>query len=217
MSPVLTLSLLGLVAVILVVAVLIIVNGLRSRTSLARSLDMKLLLFLMPRFSPGESGEKDERKLIAVMEQLYASIANLKIKGFNKFLFGDPYLVLEMAVHHIGEQIHFYAAVPSKFADQFEKQMVGVFPTATVIHTSDYNIFNPEGGSAGAYLTLRENSILPVLTYTELPSDPLGPLVSAMGKLEKQGEGVAIQVAVRPSSRAGTRTREGDRLSGCRS
>ncbi|HUO75416.1 MAG TPA: type IV secretion system DNA-binding domain-containing protein [Candidatus Paceibacterota bacterium] len=204
MSPVITLVLLALVAVILAVAALIVVNGLRSRTSLSRSLDMQLLLFLLPRFA-AEGGEKDERKLIAVMEQLYASVANLKIKGWNKFLFGDPYLVLEMAVHHIGEQIHFYAAVPSKFADQFEKQMVGVFPTATVQRSPDYNIFNPQGGSAGAYLTQREDPILPVLTYTELPSDPLGPLVSAMGRIEKEGEGVAIQIAVRPSSHAGIR------------
>ncbi|HTP57244.1 MAG TPA: DUF87 domain-containing protein, partial [Candidatus Paceibacterota bacterium] len=199
-----TLVLLALVAVILAVAVLIIVNGLRSRGSLARSLDMRLLLFLLPRFAP-EGGEQDIRKLIAVMEQLYASIANLHTKGWNKFLYGDPYLVLELAVHHIGEQIHFYAAVPSTFADQFEKQMTGVFPAATVIRSPDYNIFNPTGGSAGAYLTLREDPILPVLTYTELPGDPLGPLVSAMGKLEKEGEGVAIQVVVRPSGRQSIR------------
>lgn len=199
-----TLILLALVAVILAVAALIIVNGLRSRAAISRSLDMQLMLFLLPR-AAGTEAKEDERKLIAVMEQLYASIANLHAAGWNKFLFGDPYVVLEMAVHHVGEQIHFYAAAPSKFADQFEKQMMGVFPTASVIRAPDYSIFNPAGGSAGAYLSLREDPILPVLTYTELPSDPLGPLVSAMGKIEKEGEGVAIQVAVRPSARTNIR------------
>lgn len=195
-----TVVLLALAAVILAVAALIVVNGFKSRGSLARSLDMQLLLFLLPR-AAAETGERDERKLISVMEQLYAAVTNLRVKGWNKFLYGDPYIALEMAVHHIGEQIHFYAAVPSQFAAQFEKQMTGVYPTATVVRAPDFNIFNPEGGSAGAYLTLRDEPILPVLTYTELPSDPLGPLVSAMGSLERDGEGVAIQLIVRHSSR----------------
>ncbi len=190
------------VGAIIVVAALVVLNGMRSRGVIAKSLDMVLFSFALPRFAPpAGGGPSDDVKLISVMEQLYASVASFRAKGWNKFLYGDPYIAVEMAVHHVGEQIHFYAAVPSKFADQFEKQVHGTFPNATTERTLDYNIFNPQGAAAGGYLTLREDPILPFQTYTDLPTDPLGPLVSAMGRVEAEGEGIALQVTVRPSAR----------------
>ncbi len=191
--------LLAVVLLMLATAVLVMLNSLRSRGAVARSLDMALLTFILPRFAPPTGGGGDDKKLIAVMEQLYASVATLSVKGWNKFLFGDPYIALEMAVHHVGEQIHFYAAVPSKFADQFEKQVHGVFPSADVAHSPDYTIFNPQGSTAGGYLSLAQERILPFQTYTDLPADPLGPIAGALARLEHEGEGAALQVIVRPS------------------
>jgi hypothetical protein len=197
---VLVLILLVVVLVMLGAAVFIMLNAVRTKGALARSLDMTLLAFILPRFAPPTGGGSDDKKLIAVMEQLYASIATLTTKGWNKFLYGNPYIALEMAVHHIGEQIHFYVAVPGKFADQFEEQVHGVFPSAQVQRSPDFNIFNPQGVAAGGYLTLTAESILPVQTYTDLPSDPLGPIAGALARLEAEGEGAAVQVIVRPSS-----------------
>jgi hypothetical protein len=199
MSPIF-LILYAAVAVIIAVAALILLNAVRSKGAIARSLDLVLLAFILPRFAAPSGGQtKPDKELIALMEQLYASVATLQIKGWNKFLHGDPYIALEMAVHHIGEQIHFYSAVPRRFADSFEKQVQGIFPTAQVERSGDYNIFNPSGVSAGGYLALKENSILPFATYTDLAADPLGPIVGALGRLEREGEGAAIQVIVRRS------------------
>lgn len=191
------------VLVIIAVAAMIILGSLRSRGNVARSLQMVLFSFALPRFGPTkEDGgqQKSDKELIAVMEQLYASVATLKAKGWNKFLYGDPYIALEMSVHHIGEQIHFYAAVPAPFADLFERQVHGLFPSAQVERTKDYSVFNPTGASAGAYLKLTADPILPLKTFTQLESDPLGPIVGALGRLQKEGEGAAIQVVVRASS-----------------
>ena len=150
---VLVFIILAIVLVMIAAAALIMFNSMRMRGAVARSLDMVLLSFMLPRFAPpAGGGAGDDKKLIAVMEQLYASIATLSTKGWNKFLYGNPYIALEMAVHHIGEQIHFYIAVPSAFADNFEKQVQGMFPNAQVQRSSDYNIFNPSGVSAGGYL-----------------------------------------------------------------
>src|SRR5260221_363851 len=109
MSPLL-LILYALVLVILGVAVLVMINGLRSKGAIARSLDMVLLSFELPRFGAQNAGgqQKPDRELIALMEQLYASVATLHVSGWNKFLHGDPYIALEMAVPHVGEQIHFF-------------------------------------------------------------------------------------------------------------
>jgi len=191
---------LAVVGLLIGTAAVIMLNGVRTKGAIARSLDMTVLLFVLPRFAADGQG-KEDAKLIAAMEQLYASVATLKAKGWNKFLYGDPYIALEMAVHHVGEQIHFYAAVPSRFADQFEKQVQGIFPTAQTERSRDYNIFNPNGASAGGYFELAQDAILPFQTYEDLPADPLGPLVSALGRLQNEGEGAAIQVLVRPSSR----------------
>lgn len=185
---------------ILGVAALIMLNSVRTKGAIARSLDLTLLSFQLPRFAPQGQAATDDKKLIAVMEQLYASIATLNTKGWNKFLYGDPYIALEMAVHHVGEQIHFYVAVPAKFADNFEKQVHGVFPAAQIQRAPDYNVFNPAGAAAGGFFELQKESILPIGTYTDLPSDPLGPIAGSLSRLEQEGEGAAFQVIVRPSS-----------------
>jgi hypothetical protein len=181
-------------------AALVVLSSVRTRGSVARSLDMVLFSFQLPRYAVDDRNKRDDKQLIAVMEQLYASVSTMRIKGWNKFLYGDPYLTLEMAVHHLGDQIHLYAAVPSKYADLFEKQVHGIFPAAQVERTKDYNIFNPSGAAAGGYLKFKEDPILPFLTYSELPSDPLGPLIGALSMIQGEEEGAAIQVVLRPSS-----------------
>ena len=202
---VLTIILLAVVLLILAVAAFVMLNAVRTRGAVARSLDLTLMRFTLPRFSPQAGQPQDDKKLISVMEQLYSSVATLRIKGWNKFLYGDPYITLEMAVHHVGEQIQFYIAVPSAYAGQFEKQVSGVFPAAEIERAKDYSIFNPGGAAAGGYLTLRDEAILPFQTYNGLPSDPLGPLAAALARLETEGEGAVIQVIVRPSSDSGLR------------
>ncbi len=204
--PFLLVSVLVIVALMIAIAALVMLNGVRTRGAIARSLGMTLLSFSLPRFAAAEAKEKEDVKLIALMEQLYASIATLHTKGWNKFLYGDPYVALEMAVHHVGEQIHFAIAVPAKYTDQFEKQVHGIFPTAQVEHAPDYNIFNPTGVAAGGWLKLKETPILPLATYADLPADPLGPIIGALSRLAQEGEGAAIQVIARPSAQTGLRT-----------
>lgn len=205
MTSALVFILLAIVLLMLAAAVFIMLNGVRTKGAIARSLDLTLLTFMLPRFAPQGQNQQEDKKLIAVMEQLYASVATLTTKGWNKFLYGHPYVALEMAVHHVGEQIHFYAAVPSKFADNFEKQVHGIFPSAQVVRSPDYTVFSPQGVSAGAYLTLTKEPILPFQTYTDLPADPLGPIAGALARLQHEGEGAALQVIVRPSENQGLR------------
>ncbi len=188
-----------IVLLMLSVVALIALNSARSKGAVQRSLDLTLMSFILPRYS-AQGNQQDDKKLIGVMEQLYSSVATLSSKGWNKFIYGDPYIALEMAVHHRGEQIHFYAAVPSKFADNFEKQVQGIFPSASVSRSEDYSIFNPAGVAAGAYLSLKDESILPFQTYSDLPSDPLGSIAGALARLEAEGEGATLQVIVRPSA-----------------
>src|SRR4051812_19236808 len=116
-----------LVLLTLIIGALMLVNSARTRGSMARALNMSLFLVSLPRGSAAQN-QKPEKDLISVMEQFYASLANLHAKGWNKFLHGEPYLAMELSVHHIGEEIHFYVAVPKSFGEIFEKQVHGLYP-----------------------------------------------------------------------------------------
>ena len=176
------------------------VGGIRHKGSIARALNMSLFLVMVPRDTQNQNApQRNEKELIGIMEQLLASFSNLHAKGWNKFVYGEPYIGLEIAVHNIGEEIHFYIAVPRSYEQIFEKQVHGFFPTAEVQKVEDYNIFHPAGVSVGGYGVLKKEAILPFKTYQKLEADPLGDLVTALSKLEHQGEGAAIQILMRPS------------------
>ena len=197
-----------MVLAIIFIAGLVLVGSFRTKGSIARALNMSLFLITVPRESPSASSgqaQRPEKEIISVMEQLYSSFTNLHTKGWNKFIYGEPYISLEIGVHHIGEQIHFYIAVPRSYEQTFEKQVNGIFPTAQVERIKDYNIFNPQGVSLGAYLKLKNNPILPFKTYQTLQADPLGGLATALSKLQKDGEGAAIQIIIRPTHQDGLR------------
>ncbi|HVZ11261.1 MAG TPA: hypothetical protein VG941_02515 [Candidatus Paceibacterota bacterium] len=193
-------SILGFVALALVVAVLVALNSLRTKGTIARSLSMTLLSVTLPRPLAGAGGTaKPEKDLVAVMEQLYSSFSDLHAGGWNKFIYGEPYLAFEIAVKNVGQDIHFFASVPRTYRAVFEKQVHGFFPDAEIEPVSDYNIFHPHGAATAAYLTLKENPILPLKTYLNMPSDPLGEILTSLSKIEHQGEGAAIQILIRPS------------------
>ncbi|MEK7124806.1 MAG: DUF87 domain-containing protein [Patescibacteria group bacterium] len=202
MSP-LFLILYLLVLTVIVIAAFFIVGAWRSRGGIARGLAMTLLLITLPKGGGVQeaASQKTEKDLIGVMEQLLNSLTSLHADGWNKFIYGEPYVALEMGVHHIGEEIHFYAAVPRTYALVFEKQVHGLYPEAQVERAKEYNVFNPGGVTAGAYLKLTGSEIMPFKTYTQLESDPLGQIVTALSKLQREGEGAALQVLIRPSHR----------------
>lgn len=194
------------VLAIIFIAGFIVVGSFRTKGSIARALNMSLFLISVPReSSPPAGGQRPEKEIISVMEQLYSSFTNLHAKGWNKFIYGEPYISLEMGVHNIGEEINFYMAVPRSYEQIFEKQVNGFFPTAQVERIKDYNIFNPQGISQAGYFKLKNNSILPFKTYQSLQADPLGGLATALSKLQKEGEGAAIQILIRPSHQEGVR------------
>ncbi|MBX4190340.1 hypothetical protein KW791_03550, partial [Candidatus Parcubacteria bacterium] len=190
-----------IVLVMLGIAGFVVLGSMRSKGALARALNMSLFLITMPRDTTGQ-GQRPEKELIGIMEQLLSTFSNIHAKGWNKFIYGEPYIGLEMAVHNSGEEIHFYMAVPRTYEQIFEKQVHGVFPTAQIERVEDYNIFHSGGSSLGAYCALKENPILPIKTYQNLQTDPLGGMVTAFSKIQAHGEGAALQILIRPSHRA---------------
>ena len=188
------------VILLLLVPFLVFYRRVAKRGPLVRSLNMSLFLVTLPRSdSEEEGGHKDHKDKIAVMEQLLSSFSTLRARGLKGLLYGQPYIALEMAVHHKGEEIHTYIAVPRSIEHVLEKQVYGFFPFADVHKVDDYNIFHPSGASVGSYLALSNSSVLPLLTYQNLSTDPLNAIATAMSKIAEEGEGVALQCIMRPA------------------
>jgi len=201
LNQILFLATILLALVIVVVGSLIFVHRLKIKGRLTRALNMSLFLITLPKKKvKKEEGEapKSEKEIISVMEQLYASLSNIR-ETKDIFIYGQPHLVFEIATPQIGEEIAFYLALPRGYEDVIEKQIHGFYPEASIARTEDYNIFNPQGVSAGSCLRLAKSYVLPFKTYQNLEKDPLNEITNTLSKLEEKGEGAAIQIIIRPT------------------
>ncbi len=135
-----------------------------------------------------DQGKKDLLQEINFSSQLFSLLSGLKI----------PFS-LETAVHNIGEDINFYIAVPEESLEFAAKQIQGLWADAQVTKSDDYTIFNSQGAVKAAYLKLKQDFSIPVRTFTEANIDTFLPILSNFSKVELAGEGMAIQVLVRPA------------------
>jgi len=162
---------------------------------------MTLLLVTVPIGEKKDTKIKEESdRLIGMCEQFFTSITQPFDKGrwMNMAFAGSSAVAFEMALHVVGEDVHFYVSVPKKYIDAIEKQITAAIAGARVETVEDYNIFNPAGVARGAYLKLSRSAILPIRTYKHLENDPLNALTNAMSGLQFDGEGASIQILIKP-------------------
>jgi len=189
-----------IVLLIISVIIVLVIERLKGRGRIVRALNMSLFLIKLPREIKDDVSIEEKKSRIAVMEQFLSGLGDLREKSMLKrFLYGRPYIVLEMAVPFSTPEISFYLATPRKYETFVEKQVYGFYPKAVVEKIEDYNIFHPKGEYAGGYLKLEKNSILPLKTYKQLEIDPLESISNALSKIEEIGEGGAIQIVIRPA------------------
>jgi hypothetical protein len=166
-----------------------------AQQRIADSLRTSLFLIKIPRTAPdgnsGNSENKDFKSELAHFEQLLGSFTALR----------KPF-AFEVAVPHVGEEIHFYLAVPKLAGEIAMKQIQGLWNGASVEEVvDDYNIFNVNGSTAAAYVLEKENFALPVRTYAELGIDSFESVLGAFAKISEVGEGAAMQVVARPAQK----------------
>ncbi|MDE2019075.1 MAG: type IV secretion system DNA-binding domain-containing protein [Patescibacteria group bacterium] len=166
-----------------------------TRQKIINSLKTALFLVKIPRPTPqdqpGNSENKDFKAELAHFEQLLGSFTALK----------KPF-AFEVAVPHVGEEIHFYLAVPKLAAEIAVKQIQGLWNGASVeLVMDDYNIFNVNGAAAAAYLMEKEIFAVPMRTYAELGIDSFESILGAFSKINEVGEGAAMQVIMRPAEK----------------
>jgi len=176
-----------------------------AKRAIAASLGTSIFLIKIPRTgqaaaaSSGNSEHADFKAELAHFEQLLGSLAAIK----------KP-IVFELAVPHVGEEIHFYLGVPKRSAETAAKQIQGLWSGASVeLVQDDFNIFNVNGATAAAYIVQKENFALPVKTYAELGIDSFESIIGAFSKINEVGEGAALQVIMVPASSSMKKTVQG--------
>jgi len=179
-------SAVGLFTIIAIV-MLVLVTRSHQKQRRAQLLQKKLLLIRLPQTSSDEK-QKQFTEEINQTEQLFAALASHKDVS-----------TFEAAVHHIGEEIHFYVSVPEQQAPFISRQIEGLFQDAHIEEAPEYNVFQPEGVHAQFYLKQDTHYGLPLRTYTESESDTFSPIISGLSKINEIGEGAALQVLIKPA------------------
>ncbi len=172
-------------------------RGLDEKAPRFRALNMTLYEIALP----GPKGEepnaraKTLKELISGMEQFYAGLLSVSDAAE-----GEPgYYALELAVPADSPELQFYAAVPNGKRNLFEKQLLAIFPDAHLApQPYDYNVFAPGGATFAAVARLAENPALPLKDYTDFDYDPINAITNAFSKIERAGEGAALQIIISP-------------------
>jgi len=158
------------------------------RKKITAALSLKLFLIRFPKSAMTEG--KEMKQEINLSEQLMSALTALK----------EPF-IFEVAVPYVGEEIHFYAAVPERVSEGFVRQMQSIWNDAQVDPAEDYNIFNYSGNTVGAWVGLKDRFMLPIRTYQELNADTFSSLLGGLVKINEVGEGGALQFIFTPAKK----------------
>ncbi|MEK7200747.1 MAG: TraM recognition domain-containing protein [Patescibacteria group bacterium] len=171
------------------------IPGTDMKEKISKGLNMALYEILIP-----EENEKDNIKntleeVISGMEQFYAGMLSISDPDKHE----ENWMSLEIANANFSQEIVFYVAVPTARKNLFEKQILSIFHNAKIIEKpDDYNIFNETGHTAGVQASFSKNPIYPLKTYESFIHDPLNAILSSFSKVNRDGEGAAIQLIWSP-------------------
>lgn len=169
----------------------------KEGTPLYKSLNMTLYEITLPPPTDEADKSKGFKEFIGAMEQFYAGMNSIAEGKNNE---KENYFTLEVALGNQSDQVVIYAGIPNKHLSLFEKQILAFYHNAKVHEVSDdFNIFNQDGGSAGAYATFSQRGVMPIKTYDNIEHDPMNTILNVFSKLQKTGEGAAIQLVVAPA------------------
>jgi hypothetical protein len=172
------------------------ISGLKEGTALSKSLKMTLFEISLPFAEEGEK-QKGFKEFIGAMEQFYAGMQSISSDKSNM---KENYFTLEIALSCDSDQVIIYAAVPNEHLSLFEKQVLSFYQKAKILEvTDDYNIFNVQGVSVGAYANFTQRGVMPIKTYDQVEHDPMNAILNVFSKLNTNNEGAVIQLVIAPA------------------
>lgn len=157
-----------------------------------KSSNFVLYEIVLPESEDGK--QRSLREVFFAMEQFLSGMSSLNTKDTR-----DNHFTIEIANANGSDQFVFYVSVPISKKDLFEKQITSLFHTVKLsIEPNDYNVFNEDGVSICTYLKTSELSFYPIKTHDHFEIDPLNTILNSLSKIQKAGEGAAIQFVIKP-------------------
>lgn len=153
-------------------------------------LHMSLYEVALPATTDGQ--DRPLTDLVNTMQQLFAG---LRIIGSAKHA---NHFAIEIAVANASDDVIFYIAVPDEFTSLLQKQVHSLFPNAVLTEqVHDYNVYVDGGATLIAQVNLKKFYGYPLQSIGEFSSDPLAVILNAFSKMQREGEGSALQFVVR--------------------
>jgi hypothetical protein len=144
--------------------------------------------------------EKDFKEKVAVMEQLYRALWEVRSLTFWQFIhywiFRSITMSFEMYVEN-GE-LNFYIVTEKKLASIVEKQVTSFYPEAEVVPEKTPNVNRKGMKFVGYHMTLQKRFVYPIRFYEQMQDDALNDMGNVLSKLEPE-EIAGIQLVFRPS------------------
>jgi hypothetical protein len=170
------------------------VHGIKQKSRMWRELHTTLYEIVLPE-SGDKAPQKSLKELVSSMEQLYAGMLSISDEKTRD----EEVMTFEIANAHQSEEFVFYCSIPDEKRNLFEKQVLSIFPDARVLEKKDdYNIFAEGGVVSGSIASLKKEAIYPIRTYESFDFDPLNVLLNSFSKIQKEGEGAALQIVFNP-------------------
>lgn len=163
-----------------------------------QALDTSLYQIILPTENDKENAAAvDSKSIIALMERFYSGMTSISEPMDSEK--NRNYFTLEIAKPQGSSEIKFFASVPNHYKELFTKQVLALYPQASIaLQTDDYNVFAPNGYSNGAYAVSSKTPALPIKTYKDFTGDSISVVLAVLSQLNEVSEGASIQIVVRP-------------------
>ena len=170
--------------------------GLDKERELSQLLHTTVYEVTLP-FAGSQEGAQEAtfKEVITAMERFYVGMTPLE--GASPMNYGP--IAFELVLSNFSNDIVFYVGVREHMKDLFIKQILGAFPVAKIEEcTANYNIFNEFGVAVASVAVPSSNFVYPLQFTDEVANDPLTLVLNSFTKIEREGEGAAIQIIMYP-------------------
>ena len=166
-----------------------------------RILDSVFLEVEVPKEVTLQDKEKEpasqEKEIIAVAEQLFATLSHIEKRNISTFLRGHETFSFEIV--SVDKRISFVIVCPARLRDLVEKQIQAQYPHSQIEQIPPPRILKRAPALAAVELGVQKKYIFPIKTYKLMESDPLSALTNSLSKLGAE-EAAAVQLVLSPAS-----------------
>ncbi len=198
----------GLMTLAIIVGIVvgwkIFVKVIRFLHALKKSKKLVYMKILIPRKESKkdreEQTEKDFKEVVAVMEQLFRAVYELKELSLKNLIRTWIWNLDTVSFEIVYEkkQVYFYIVTYDWYAGLMEKQVTSYYTDAEIEFTKPVKIKKKKGKHIRAYFLYEKKPFYyPIRTFKDIESDPLNDITNIFSKLKETDQAI-LQIAINP-------------------